>query len=76
MLKILLHTYSIGIYSSRKIAELFHRDTHFMYLSGMQQPDFNTVNCFRSKYFEPVLSEVFSFVANFQIKEGCVKTKD
>ena len=76
MLKVIVYAYSIGVYSSRNIAELFHRDIHFMYLSGMQQPDFNTVNRFRSKYFEDILSEVFSFVANFLIQEGYIKTKD
>ena len=76
MLKVIVYAYSLGIYSSRKIAECFHRDIHFIYLSGMQRPDFNTVNRFLSKYFEEILPEVFSFVANFLIKEGYIKTKD
>ncbi|MBN2189627.1 MAG: IS1182 family transposase [Candidatus Aureabacteria bacterium] len=47
MLKILIYAYSIGVRSSRKINELTTYDTRFMYLAGMEKPDFRTICRFR-----------------------------
>jgi transposase len=47
MLKVLIYAYSEGISSSRKIARRLESDVKFMYLSGMQAPDFRTINNFR-----------------------------
>lgn len=47
LLKLLIYGYSIGIRSSRKIAEKLHSDVTFMFLSGMQRPDFRTISDFR-----------------------------
>ncbi len=47
MLRILFYAYSNGIQSSRMIAQRLRQDTHFMYLSGMQIPDFRTISDFR-----------------------------
>jgi transposase len=47
LIKIIIYGYSIGIRSSRKIAERTRSDVNFMYLSGMQRPDFRTISDFR-----------------------------
>lgn len=48
MLKILFYAYTEGIRSSRQIARRLESDIYFMYLSGMQTPDFRTICNFRS----------------------------
>jgi transposase len=62
LLKILLYGYSIGVRSSRKIAEKLESDVFFMYLSAQQKPDFRTISDFRlnkreylKEYFKEVL---------------------
>lgn len=47
LLKILLYGYSIGIRSSRKLAQRTESDIYFMFLSAMQRPDFRTISDFR-----------------------------
>ena len=48
LLKVLVYSYLSNTYSSRKIEEGLKSNIHFMYLAGMQQPDHNTINRFRS----------------------------
>ena len=48
LLKVTLYAYSQKIYSSRQIAKALRENIHFMWLSRMNQPDFRTVNRFRS----------------------------
>src|SRR5688572_33367887 len=47
MLKVLIYAYSTKLYSSRKIDQALCQNIHFMWLSGMQRPDFRTINNFR-----------------------------
>ena len=47
LLKLLLYGYSTGVRSSRKIAQRTESDIFYMYLSGMQRPDFRTISDFR-----------------------------
>lgn len=76
MLKVLVYAYSRGIYSSRQIAKAIRQDIGFMWLSGMQRPDFRTVNRFRGEYFKESLSAVFSEVVLLLIKQGYIKSED
>ena len=62
LLKILVYGYSIGVRSSRKIADKLSEDIVFMWLSGRLTPDFRTIADFRKdklsdfkKIFEQVL---------------------
>lgn len=62
LLKILFYGYSIGERSSRKLASRMEYDVFFMYLAGMQKPDFRTISDFRKNkisylknYFKQVL---------------------
>ncbi len=47
MIKVLFYAYMTGTYSSRKIEQRLHTDIGFIYLSGMQKPDFKTISEFR-----------------------------
>lgn len=62
MLKILIYSYARGIFTCRKIARQLRENVHFMWLSGMQHPDFRTINRYRSDYFKEILPQIFSEV--------------
>lgn len=47
MLGVLFYAYANGIFSSRKIATQLKQNICFMYLAGMQTPDFRTISDFR-----------------------------
>ena len=48
MLKVLLWGYATGVRSSRKIEERLQQDIVFMWLAGVERPDFRTLCLFRS----------------------------
>lgn len=50
MIKILTYGYATGVPSSRKIEKKLHTDVGFIYLSGMQKPDFKTISEFRREH--------------------------
>lgn len=47
LVKVLVYGYTIGIRSSRKLADRLAEDIAFMWLSGKQIPDFRTISDFR-----------------------------
>lgn len=52
MVKVLLYAYSVGLLSSRKIAQALEQDVAFRFLAANQQPDFRTLCTFRSEHRE------------------------
>jgi len=76
MLKVILYSYSSQIYSCRQIAKAVRQDVTFMWLAGMQQPNFNTINRFRSEYFREILESVFSELLDFLHQKGYVSFSD
>ena len=48
---------------------------HFMWLSGMSQPDHNTLNRFRSEKLTVVLKEIFAQVVMMLAETGHLKFK-
>lgn len=52
MLKIWFYGYATKTYSSRKIEDKVNTDVAFIYLAGMQKPDFKTISEFRKNNFE------------------------
>jgi transposase len=48
LLKVILYGYSIGIRSSRRMQKESREDLVFMWLAGMQEPDFRTISDFRN----------------------------
>jgi len=47
IIKLLIYGYSIGIRSSRRIQKESREDLIFMWLAGLQEPDFRTISDFR-----------------------------
>jgi len=76
MLKIILYSYSCQIYSCRQIAKAVRQDVTFMWLAGMQQPNFNTINRFRSEYFRAILESVFTELLDLLQQKGYVSFSD
>jgi transposase len=62
LLKVLVYAYINNIYSSRKIEEAVQQNIHFMWLSGMNTPDHNTINRFRGEKLKEPLKKIFSQV--------------
>lgn len=75
MLKIIIYAYISNIYSSRKIEAAVESNIYFMWLSGMQRPDHNTINRFRSEKLKGVLKEIFSQVVLLMVEAGLVNIK-
>jgi hypothetical protein len=65
MLKVLVYAYVSKIYSSRKIAKALREDVNLMWLSGMNRPDFRTINRFRSGRLKGVIDEIFGTMTMF-----------
>jgi len=76
MLKILLYAYCTKLYSCRRIDQALGQDIHFMWLSGMQRPDFRTINNFRSGTLKPIIEKIFGEVLNFLMEQGYVKMEN
>ncbi|MFN8256191.1 MAG: transposase [Bacteroidales bacterium] len=52
---------------------MLRQDITYMWLSGIQTPDFNTVNRFRSVYLKDVIEDVFSEVLLFLHEHEFIK---
>jgi transposase len=76
LLKVLIYAYTQQLYSSRKIAKALRENIYFMWLSGNQQPDFRTINRFRSEVVKDVIEDIFSSVLELLIEEGYVKLEN
>jgi transposase len=76
MLKVLIYAYTQQLYSSRKIAKALRENIYFMWLSGNQQPDFRTINRFRSVVVKDVIEDIFTSVLELLIEEGYVKLEN
>jgi transposase len=72
LLKVLVYGYLCNIYSSRKLESATMENIHFMWLSGMEQPDHNTINRFRSDRLKGVIKKVFSQVVLLMAESGHV----
>lgn len=76
LLKVLVYGYLRNIYSSRKIEMALKENIHFMWLSGLQCPDHNTINDFRSKRLEGQFKSIFTQVVLLLVEAGLVDIKD
>ena len=76
MLKILINAYLNNIYTSRRIEAAVKENIHFMWLAGMQRPDHNTINRFRSDRLNHVIKKVFSQVVLLFIEQGIISLKE
>lgn len=55
MLKVVLYAYTNGVTSSRRIAAMLEVDIGFRYLAANNQPDFRTINAFRTNHLDALL---------------------
>jgi transposase len=76
LLKVMIYGYLCNIYSSRKMEAALKENIHFMWLSGMNRPDHNTINRFRSEKLKDVLKEIFAQVVMMLAETGHVSLKD
>src|SRR5678815_3168065 len=72
MTALLLYSYCQGIYSSRRIARACRQRVDYMAMTGMQKPDFRTVNLFRQRHLK-ALGNLFQQVLVVCEKAGLVK---
>ena len=70
LLKVLVYGYLCNVYSSRKLESATQENIHFMWLSGMEKPDHNTINRFRSDRLKGVIKKVFSQVVLMLVDSG------
>jgi Transposase and inactivated derivatives len=75
LLKVLVYAYICNEYSSRRIEELLKRDVQFMWLSGMQTPDHNTINRFRCDKLKDTLKQIFTQVVQLLANSGHIGLK-
>lgn len=71
LIKILLYGYATNVRSSRKLSEKLESDVFYMYLAGMQRPDFRTISDFRKNKKE-YLCEIFKQVLELCSQIGLV----
>lgn len=67
LLKVVLYAYLQNVYSGRKMEKLLKRDVNFMWLSGMQRPDYNTINLFRKNRLADVMDDIFTQVVQMLV---------
>ncbi len=72
MTKILFYGYATGHRSSRKIYKNLFTDVAFIFLAGMQRPDFRTISDFRKNNLEE-LTEIFAQIVQVCYRLGMVK---
>ena len=72
LLKVLVYCYMTGTYSSRQIAKQCRENINVMWLTGFQQPDFRTINTFRSEKLKDSIEEIFVTTVKLLNKSGYV----
>jgi transposase len=72
MTALLLYSYCRSVYASRRIAQACKERVDYMALTGMQKPDFRTVNLFRQRHLN-ALEGLFGQVLDLCAKAGLVK---
>ncbi len=72
MSTLLLYSYCVGVFSSRKIAAACERNLAFLAIVGDQRPDFRTISDFRKIHLE-ALADLFLDVLQLAGELGIVK---
>ena len=76
LLKVMVYSYLVNIYSSRKMEAAIRENIHLMWLSGMQKPDHHTLNRFRSERLKGVLKQIFVQVVQLLAEQGLISLKE
>lgn len=72
LLKLLLHGYTEGVMSSRKLAKACTVRVDFMFLAAGQKPDFRTISDFRKRHLDAI-DHLFDEVLRICQEAGLVK---
>lgn len=72
LLKVLVYGYLSNVYSTRRLEAGCKENIHLMWISGMSQPDHNTINRFRSTRLKNVIKEIFGKVVMLLVESGHV----
>ena len=72
LLKVITYAYLDNVYSGRRMETLLSENVAYMWLSGMNRPDFRTINLFRSKRLKGVFEGIFTQVVTMLNEEGLV----
>jgi transposase len=73
MVKVFVYGYLTKVCSSRMLAKSLRENVVFMWLSGMQTPDFRTLNDFRGKVLKEMMEEIFVTAVKMLAAKGYVK---
>jgi transposase len=72
MVCLLLYSYGVGVYSSRKIALACERNLAFLAIVGTDRPDFRTISDFRKIHLD-AFTDVFIAVLRLAKEAGMIK---
>ena len=72
MTKILLYSYSVGVYSSRRMQKKLVEDVGFRMLAAGNEPDFRTISDFRKLHL-PALQGLFDQMLQIALQAGTMK---
>ncbi len=75
LLKVIVYAYLNNVYSGRQMEKLLVENIAYMWLSGMQTPDFRTINIFRSKRLAGTFDRLFTQIVLMLNEEGLVSLK-
>ena len=75
LLKVIVYAYLNNVYSGRQMEKLLVENIAYMWLSGMQTPDFRTINIFRSKRLADKFDDIFTQIVLLLHDEGLVSLK-
>ena len=72
MVCLLLYSYCVGVFSSRKVARACGRNLAFLAIVGEERPDFRTISLFRKNYLD-AFADVFVQVLCLAKAAGLVR---
>ena len=75
LLKVIVYSYLNNVYSGRQMEKLLVENIAYMWLSGMQTPDFRTINIFRSKRLAEKFDGIFTQIVLLLHEENLVSLK-
>ena len=75
LLKVIVYAYLNNVYSGRQMEKLLVENIAYMWLSGMQRPDFRTINIFRSRRLAGTFDNIFTQIVLLLHNEGLVSLK-
>lgn len=76
LLKVIFFAYMNNVYSCRKIARQLRENVLYIWLAGGQQPDFRTINNFRSHRLKDTINKLFTQVVLMLCEMGCLSLNE